>query len=74
MSIKLRAFSYTAGIFAAGAIAGLALIQIIEMLPATWIPYIGAGAVLALLFNFCYSITKAHLEYRAKLEEIAAKN
>lgn len=70
MNIKLRALSYTAGIFALGSIVGLGLIQLIELLPAAWIPYIFIGILIAMLFNFCYAVTKAHLEYRAKLEEI----
>ena len=70
MNIKLRALSYTAGIFAAGAVAGLALIQILEMLPPDWIPKIFIGVLIAMLFNFCYTVTKAQLEYRDKLEEI----
>ena len=73
MNLKLRAFSYTAGIFAGGAIVGLALVQILEMLPPAWIPYMFVGALMVLLFNFCYAITKAHLEYKAKLEEIVNK-
>ena len=73
MNIKLRALSYTAGIFAAGAVAGLALIQILEMLPQAWLPNIAIGVLIAVAFNLVYGFTKAQLEFKEKMAEIAKK-
>jgi uncharacterized membrane protein YfcA len=73
MSIKLRAFSYTAGIFAAMTVGALALVEILKMLPQEWVPNIFAGVLIALLFKFVYEMVKLNLEYKDKLAEIAKK-
>ena len=73
MSVKLRALSYTAGIFAAVSIGAVALVEILKMLPQEWIPNIFIGALLVGLFKFVYDMVKLNLEYKDKLAEIAKK-
>ena len=73
MSIKLRAFSYTTGIFACVSVGAMALIEILKMLPQEWVPNIFISVLIALLFKFVYDMVRINLEYRAKLEEIAQK-
>lgn len=73
MSIKLRALSYTAGIFAAVSVGAVALVEILKMLPQEWVPNIFIGALIAMLFKFVYDIVKINLEYRDKLAEIVKK-
>ena len=70
MSIKLRALSYTAGIFAAVSIGAAALVEILKMLPPEWIPKIFIGVLIVALFKFVYDMVKLHLEYKDKLAEI----
>ena len=73
MSIKVRAFSYTTGIFACVSIGAMALIEILKMLPQEWVPNIFALFLIALLFKGVYEIVKINLEYKEKLAEIAKK-
>lgn len=73
MSIRTRAMLYTLGIFAAMAVSSFALVAIMELIPQEYYFSIFMAALIAVGLNFVYTVCKAQLEYKAKLEEIAAK-
>lgn len=73
MSIQIRAFLYALGIFAAIGVGSLALVEIMNMIPQEYYFGIAVSAGILMGFYLVYSVCKAQLEYRAKLEEIVNK-
>ena len=70
MNLKTKAFLTALGVIVGGAVAGMALVEIIRLIPAAWIPWIAISALIAVGFNVVYSITLAQLRYREKLQEM----
>ena len=70
MTLQLRAFLYSAGILVGASIAGAALIQIFQMIPVVWLPWIGISLLIAVGFNVVYSVTLSQLHYENKLKEM----
>lgn len=73
MSIQIRAFLQAVGIFAAIGVSSLVLVNIMNLVPQEYYFGIAMTALGLMGFYLVYSICRAQLEYRAKLEEIAAK-
>jgi uncharacterized membrane protein YfcA len=73
MSIKVRAFLYALGIFVAIGVGSVAAVQILNMIPEAYYLPLFVVVVTALIFNLVYSICKATLEYKEKLQQIANK-
>ena len=70
MTLQLRAFLYSVGILVGASIAGAALIQIFQMIPVVWLPWIGISLLIAVGFNVVYSVTLSQLHYENKLKEM----
>jgi len=70
MSIRLRALAYTVGFVASALIAGLAIAQIMAMIPSDYLPWIGIGILVLAGSYTVYGITKTQLEYRDKLQQM----
>ena len=70
MTLQLRAFLYSAGILVGACIAGAALIQIFQMIPVAWLPWIGISLLIVVGFNVVYSVTLSQLHYENKLKEM----
>ena len=71
MSIRLRAFLYALGIFVAIGVGSVVAVQILNMIPEAYYLPLFVVVVTALIFNLVYSICKAQLEYKEKLQQIA---
>lgn len=73
LSIKQKALLFTFGTLSASVIAGLALVQILSMIPIQFIPYIGIGFLLIVCAKVLYSLILNDLECRNRLEELSKK-
>lgn len=70
MSIQIRAFLYALGIFAAIGVGSLALVEIMNLIPQEYYFGITITALVLMGFYLVYSVCKAQLEYKARLEQI----
>lgn len=71
MSLKLKAFTKTAGMFAAVSLSSCVLVLILNSVPQAWIPYIFITFLVCFLFWVAYSFNLATLESQEKLKKIA---
>ena len=73
ISIKQKALLFTIGALSASIIAGLSIAQIIAMIPAYLVPYIGIGFVVIVMAKLLYSLILNDLECKNRLEELSKK-
>ena len=70
MSIRLRALAYTVGFVGSALIAGMAIAQILSMIPGEYLPWVAITGLIAVGGTMVYSMTKTQLEYREKLQQM----
>jgi uncharacterized membrane protein YadS len=73
MSIRLRAFLYTLGVFGATVIGAMATAQILNAIPERYYGPIAVTVIVGLLFNLVYSSCKSWLEIQEKYKNLADK-
>ena len=73
MSIRLRAFLYTLGVFGATVIGAMATSKILNAIPEEYYGPIFFAIIVSLLFNLFYSTCKSWLEIQEKYKNLADK-
>lgn len=64
LSLKQKALLFTIGALMASIIAGLSISQILAMIPAYMVPYIGIGFVVIVMAKLLYGLILNDLELR----------
>lgn len=64
LSLKQKALLFTIGALTASIIAGLSISQILAMIPAYMVPYIGIGFVVIVMAKLLYGLILNDLELR----------
>lgn len=73
MSLKLKAFTKTSGMFAVSSLVALSIVWILNNVPQDWIPVFFIIFLVGFLFWVAYSFNLAQLKAEEKLKEISEK-
>lgn len=74
MNLKFKAFAMTAGMFVFTSVVAILTVEIITVIPSTWIPYIGIAFLMGFLFYIMYSLNLSQLKADQKLKELTEKD